>query len=55
MKISRQGHSAIIDLGGITRTVLTPAELRARAQEMLDMADILENLHGACKFKNWRT
>ncbi len=44
MKISREGHNAVIDLGGITRVVLTPSELRARAQEMLDMADTLEHL-----------
>lgn len=44
MKITRQGHNAVIDLGGITRTTLTFSELRAKAQEMLALADTLESL-----------
>lgn len=44
MKITRQGHNAIIDLEGITRMMLTPSELKAKAQQMLALADTLENL-----------
>ena len=44
MKITRQGHSAIVDLNGVTRVALVSSELRAKAQEMLALADALESL-----------